>query len=128
MIVYRKFALLLALSVAVYANFNHPLHRSYTLRNSVPFILEAEYHRMIVGKEKRSFIFPRPCLSPMDSSMVCDEETNWKYADKERQSLLNLIPQGGMEYRYTKEHVEAFDGGLNINGYSMVAFIQFGEF
>jgi hypothetical protein len=51
-------------------NANQPLDHPYTLRNSGPYLLEAEYHRMIESDKPRSYIFPRPCFSEVDSSQV----------------------------------------------------------
>jgi hypothetical protein len=45
------------------ANANQALDRPFTLLNQEPFLLEAEYHRMIRGAGPRSYIFPRPCVS-----------------------------------------------------------------
>ncbi|MFC1585460.1 hypothetical protein ACFL5V_07945 [Fibrobacterota bacterium] len=101
----------------LFSNYNLPLNRPYTLRNSEPFLLEREYHRMISGEGPRTYIFPRPCISPLDSSNVCRDTAWLNFGTDDHDSFLNVYPLAGIEYRYMHENVEVFDGGLNVAGY-----------
>ena len=106
----------LAFSAFGNPNFNLPLDRPYTLRNATPFLLEAEYHRMLVSSKQRSYVFPRACFSEVDSSQVCRPGGLWSYVDEGRQERVDLGVQGGLEYRYTQEHVQAYDPGISVMG------------
>ncbi len=101
-----------------FANYNQPLDRPYTLRNAQPNILEAEYHRMITGDQQRSYIFPRPCISEIDSSRVCRDSGKFNFQDEERHRRVDFGFQGGYEYRYNNEHVQAYYPGITAKGHS----------
>lgn len=99
-------------------NHNLPLDRPYTLRDARPFLLESEYHRMIAGGNQRSYIFPRACISEIDSSSVCADGGLWRYRNGDRDQGMNLGFQGGAEYRRHDEDVYAFDPGFSATGHS----------
>jgi hypothetical protein len=113
-----RFASVFLLASACLANYNQPLDRPYTLRNAEPFLLEAEYHRMISGDIQRSHIFPRPCFSEVDSSRVCREGSLWHYLDEKRRGRVDLGFQGGYEYRYIHENIQAYYPGFSAMGHS----------
>jgi hypothetical protein len=117
------------------ANPNAPLDRPYTLRNFRPFLLEEEYHRMIGAGGPRSFIFPRPCFSDLDSSRICEEPGHFRYpggvgapegagGTDSAQALplpaksLAVLPLGGYEYRYLGENAHSADLGLIAYGFT----------
>ena len=100
------------------ANANQPLDRPFTLRNQNPFILEAEYHRMILSPSPGSFIFPRPCFSEVDSSSVCPEPKGMGFKDTLRHRALSLSPVFGYEHRYLGEQVDAGNFGVITQGSS----------
>ncbi len=100
------------------ANYNLPLDRAYTLRNAQPFVLEAEYHRMISGDKQRSYLFPRPCFSEVDGSRVCPDSRLLHFQDEESQGQVDFGFQAGFEYRYQGEHVQAYYPGFSAHGHS----------
>ncbi len=104
------------LPVLSMGNANQPLDHPYTLRNQSPYLLEAEYHRMIESDKPRSYIFPRPCFSEVDSSAVCPELGGWGFKDSLRQRSMRLSPVVGYEYRYLNENVHAGDFGVITEG------------
>jgi hypothetical protein len=99
-------------------NYNLPLDRPYTLRNASPQPLERESGRQIRSAGPFSFIFPRPCLSALDSGTVCGGLHGFQYLDSARGRALSVSPIGGYEYRYSDENVNAFDGGVLTTGAS----------
>jgi hypothetical protein len=96
------------------ANPNLPLDRPYSLRNAAPDLLEREYDRMIRADGPASYIFPRPCVSPLDSSRVCGEAHGWTHAGDSRQ--ISLSPQAGYEFRSGDENVSAVEMGALASG------------
>src|SRR5687768_16045870 len=106
------------------ANPNQPLDRPYTLRNAELFLLEQEYHRFLSAEGKRSYIFPKPCLSPLDAVAICGGAGIWRYLDSARQRDLALGPVAGFVHRRSEEDVEAVDFGVLIAGrHGPVSFI-----
>ncbi|MBF0431207.1 MAG: hypothetical protein HQK83_08020, partial [Fibrobacteria bacterium] len=113
---FKKTLLLLGLAEA-FANFNVPLNRPYTLRNQTPFLLEAEFHRVIAEDTRYSLIYPRACISPLDSSQVCKEKPKFRLRNKEKELLLQIRPIIGTEYRYIEQNISNTDFGLIISGF-----------
>jgi hypothetical protein len=95
-----------------FPNSNNALDRPFTLLNPEPFTLEAEYHRILESDGARSFIFPRPCLSPMDSSQVCPVPSGWKFSDTAHDRGIYLSPIAEYEYRRLPQSSHALDFGL----------------
>ncbi len=98
-------------------NFNAPLHRPYTQKNLSPFLLEAEYHRMIRSQKSRSFIFPRACVSELDSSRICSEHFKLSYSTSDTNAQIQGTPLIAYEYRYLNEEAHTIDFGLIMNGH-----------
>ncbi len=73
---------------------------------------------MISGTVARSYIFPRPCHSDLDSSRVCAEEGHFRFIDAgadpagTQAKFLVISPVGGYEYRYLGENAHSVDLGL----------------
>jgi hypothetical protein len=108
---------LAALAAAAWAaNPNLPLDRPYTMLNPAPALLESEYARQIANGVPQSFIFPRPCVSRLDSSRACTQAGGWAYADSAMRRELFVSPIGGYEYRYLGSNVHASDFGILIQG------------
>ena len=99
-------------------NYNLPLDRPLTLKNSRPFTLELENHRQIESLHPRSYIFPRSCYSEIDSSRVCEETGHLKYSDGLTDKNIGLSPLVGFEYRYLNENVNAEEAGIQTWGNS----------
>lgn len=95
-----------------------PLDHSFTLRNSEPAILEAEYRRMLEGTGPQTYIFPRACLSALDSSRVCPDPAHFRFVDTVGSRRLSVSPVGGYEFRSLGENVNAFDAGVVAAGNS----------
>lgn len=96
---------------------NQPLDRPYSLRNFEPLLLEKELHRMAAGIAPRTFIFPRPCLSLVDSSQVCpDSLSGIGYSNMVRLIRLNLGFLGGYEFRHSHENIHGSDVGIFSTG------------
>jgi len=110
------FACVLTTPLMADPNPNQPLDRPYTLLNSKPALLEAEYHRLILRDVPQSFTFPRPCWSELDSSNVCEFRKGWSISDTGRDRELRLSPLLGYEYRYLGSHVQAGDFGVVVEG------------
>lgn len=112
-------ALLAAAAAAAPArspNPNLPLDRPYTLRNAEPFLVEAELHRMAAGRGTRSHIFPRPCVSELDTARVCPEPSGVKVADTARSRALALSPVAELELRRQSDLAGALDFGIVAEG------------
>jgi hypothetical protein len=71
---------LLAGAATSASNHNAPLDRSLTLRLNDPFVLENEHARLIRTGSSLGFTFPRPCISPRDSSNICEDDFGWAYS------------------------------------------------
>ncbi len=99
-------------------NYNLPLDRPYTLRISEPFILEKEMARQIRSDGPMSFIFPRPCVSGIDSNRVCGDAHGFTHLDSAKDRQLSLSPLLAYEYRYFRENISSFEGGLMVTGQS----------
>jgi hypothetical protein len=113
-----NYSLLFALlpSVAHGANPNLPLDRPYTLLNSRPALLEAEYERQIKAGNPQSFIFPRPCASALDSCGAYNQEGEWTYSDSGQHRQFRILPLLGYEYRYLGSNAHAAELGLLSDG------------
>ncbi len=62
-------------------NPSQSLDHSLSLRPAVPYQLEADHHSIIVdGKRELHFAYPRPCLSSLDSSQVCNDPWHLRWA------------------------------------------------
>jgi hypothetical protein len=109
--------ILVAAACASPANYDLPLDRSYTLRNSQPLLLESEYHRLISGRDPLSFAFPRPCVSALDSSRVCRDPFRIAYRDSAGDQDIGLSVIGAEEYRYVDQDVWATEAGLVTAGH-----------
>lgn len=109
---------LLAHSLSASPNYNLPLERAYTLRNFEPFLLEKELARQIRSDGPVSFIFPRPCISGLDSNRVCGDPHGWTYLDSSQSRQLSVSPTLAYEYRYLSENISAFEGGFLASGQS----------
>lgn len=110
-------------ATGVCADPNLPLDRPFTLRNAEPFLLEREYHRLLAGEGPRSYIFPRPCRSPLDATPVCPETAGWRHGDSARGQELRLGPMAGFEHRRDGEGVQAFEfGGVASGGHGPLSF------
>lgn len=105
-------------SPATVSNPDLPLSRPYTLRNTSPQPTEAEAARQVLFGGAMSSIYPRPCLSSLDSSRVCGDPLGPAYKDSIRHISLSVSPLAGYEYRYMGERANAFDGGILAMGSS----------
>jgi hypothetical protein len=114
----KWFHFVLSCSIAAFSeiNPNLPLDRPFTLLNPEPSLLEAEYDRIITGRAEQSFIFPRPCISALDSSRVCPENDNTLYSDSAKTRTVRITPLIGYEYRYQGDNAHAADFGLVTDG------------
>lgn len=102
---------------ATAANYTLPLDRPYTLRNSDPALLEAEHHRVVSGSAPLSFIYPRPCVSALDSSSACRDPFRIAYRDSARDQDIGLAILGAEEYRNVGQDVFATEAGFITAGH-----------
>jgi hypothetical protein len=98
-------------------NHNLPLDRSYTQRNLEPRLLEKEANRLADGDAPLSFIFPRPCISSLDSSRVCSETYRTAYRDSVLDQGIGAYALGAMEFRHTNGLVVAPEAGMLLSGH-----------
>ncbi|MDQ3003558.1 MAG: hypothetical protein M3Y08_20155, partial [Fibrobacterota bacterium] len=80
--------------------------------------MEAEYHRIIQNASVQSYIFPRPCISEIDSSKVCAVSVGWRYRDARLNRELGISLTSGYEFRSQASGVNAVDLGLLVDGIS----------
>ncbi len=80
-------------------NYNLPLDRPYTLRNSEPSLIEREHGRALSDTLPLSWVFPRPCISPLDSTDVCGSGHALHYHQDARQEEVDVGLIGAGEYR-----------------------------
>jgi hypothetical protein len=99
-------------------NYNLPLDRPFSLRNPEPLLLELESHRKIESNRPRSYVYPRPCHSSLDSSSVCGDTGRLGYSDEANDRSLVFSPLLGNEYRYLDENVDAGEFGIRTWGNS----------
>lgn len=102
-------------------NPNLPLDRNFTQRNGVPALLENEYRRQITSGGPMSFIFPRPCVSALDSSSVCREDFHLAYRDPQRDQGIGLAAVAAEEGRYLGGDVSATEAGFRTVGHKGIA-------
>ncbi|MDB5047882.1 MAG: hypothetical protein JWO30_953 [Fibrobacteres bacterium] len=103
------------------ANPNLPLDRNFTQRNPVPDLLEGEYRRQITSGGPLSFVFPRPCISSLDSSSVCADAFHLAYRDPQRDQDIGLAFQGAEDWRYVGDNVTATEAGFQTSGHKGIA-------
>jgi hypothetical protein len=114
-------ALLLASSPDAHPSYNQPLDHPYTLRNSRPALLIAERQRLIASQALLSFIYPRPCVSPLDSSSVCVDDFRAAWRDSSGDQDIGLSLAGAEEYRAVDQDVFATEAGFVTAGHKSLA-------
>lgn len=100
------------------ANPNQPLDRPFTLLDRVPFLLERELGRQTRGEGPMSFIFPRPCVSPIDSSVVCEAPSGFRHGHPDSGASLAATPRAGYEFRILEETIHATEVGAIFTGHT----------
>jgi hypothetical protein len=100
------------------SNYNLPLDRPYSLRNPGTMMMEIESHRKIESGLPRTYVYPRPCHSPVDSSSVCRETGRLRYSDSVDDGNLAFSPLLGYEYRFIGEDIHAGELGIRTWGNS----------
>lgn len=98
-------------------NHNLPLDRPYTQRNLEPRLLEKEYARLAGGDAPLSFLFPRPCVSALDSSRACPEAFRASFRDSARDQGIGIAALGAAELRPAGETVLAPEAGVLLSGH-----------
>jgi hypothetical protein len=99
------------------ANYNSPLDRNYTLKNRRPDLLESEYRRIVASSASWSSIFPRSCLSMVDSSQVCEEPGRLGFQAPTQNQGMDLVPIIGYEFRDLGETAHSGEFGAITSGY-----------
>lgn len=95
---------------------NLPLDRSFTLRNTEPFLLEREHARMADSGTAMEFIFPRPCKSLLDGSKVCEDPNRLKYLSDDGKEGMGLQVVAGEEYRSRDAGAWTSEAGIITSG------------
>lgn len=114
-------AFLPATPFAAGPNPNLPLDRPFTQREAAAGLLEGEYRRQISGDAPLGFMFPRPCVSALDSSRACGDGYRLAYRDSARDQSIGLSPMAAVEYRYVGDAVWAGEGGALLSGHKGIA-------
>jgi hypothetical protein len=109
---------LMACAAGLSAAPNAPLDRAYTLLNGEPALLEREQARQIRSSGGISNMFPRSCVSAVDSSRICGDRFRLVAADSAKGRFVGFSPVTGLEYRDLDERAGAFDFGLVSEGVS----------
>lgn len=98
-----------------------PLDRPFTQREAASGLLEGEYRRQIDSDAPLSFLFPRPCVSALDSSRACVDGYRVAYRDTARDQSIGLAPLAAAEYRYAGDAVWVGEGGVLLSGHKGIA-------
>jgi hypothetical protein len=93
-----------------------PLDRPYSLRNPEPDLLVGEHRRMISSQSALGFIFPRPCLSFVDSSRVCHESYRIGFRRDGSAEELGIRPLIAEEFRSYGDETWSTEAGLKVWG------------
>jgi hypothetical protein len=83
-------AILPSAATAAGPNPDLPLDRPFTQREAAAGLIEGEYRRQNEGDGPLSFMFPRPCVSALDSSRVCGDGYRLAFRDTARDQSLGL--------------------------------------
>lgn len=113
-----------AASQASSLGYNAPLDRPYSLRLPQMHRLEADQARLIADPDAAlHFAWPRPCLSPLDSSSLCSERPRLRHEEPDGDYLGGHVILGeeyreglGASWGSLEGRVFATDGGLSLEG------------
>ena len=93
-----------------------PLDRTFTLKNSVPFILENDYGRKIEGSLPLGFIYPRPCDTIAVPGGSCGEYGRFSIRDLRGDQAIGFTPLVAEEFRDQMGPLSATEAGLSVTG------------